>query len=289
MRRALPVTPHDGIVAARHQHTVQREVVGPPPYGGRVLRIGAHVREADLPGEAAARGADLVQTFFGDPQGWKAPVVPDSVAGLGDVDLYVHAPYIVNVASSNNRIRIPSRKILSQHADAAAAAGAKGLIVHGGHVTKSDDPAVGIDNWVKTFERMTCPLPVLVENTAGGDFAMARRFDALARLWDAIGGFDGVGFCLDTCHAHAGGEELLDVVERAKAITGRIDLVHCNDSRDAFGSGADRHANLGDGQIEPDLILAVVQAAGAPVVCETPGGADGQRADIAWLREHLPA
>jgi deoxyribonuclease-4 len=136
---------------------------------------------------------------------------------------------------------------------------------------------------------MACPLPVLVENTAGGDFAMARRLDALARLWDAIGGFDGVGFCLDTCHAHAAGEDLLDVVDRVLAITGRIDLVHCNDSRDEFGSGADRHANLGDGRIDPDLVLAVVRAAGAPVVCETPGGADGQRADIAWLREHLPA
>jgi len=64
--------------------------------------------------------------------------------------------------------------------------------------------------------------------------------------------------------------------------------VHCNDSRDAFGSGADRHANLGAGRIDPSLLLAVVAAAGAPVVCETPGGADGQRADIAWLREQLP-
>ncbi len=85
------------------------------------------------------------------------------------------------------------------------------------------------------------------------------------------------------------GRRCVDVVERVKAITGRIDLVHCNDSRDAFGSGADRHANLGNGQIDPDLVVAVVQAARAPVVCETPGGADGQTADIAWLREHLPA
>ncbi len=65
--------------------------------------------------------------------------------------------------------------------------------------------------------------------------------------------------------------------------------MHCNDSRDAFGSGADRHANLGDGQIDRALLLSVVAAAGAPVVCETPGGRDGQAADIAWLRESLPA
>ena len=252
-----------------------------------MLKIGAHVGRLDPVTEGQARGADLVQFFLGDPQGWKKPEVPE----LGDttgLDLYVHAPYIVNVATSNNKIRIPSRKILADQAAAAAGIGAKGLIVHGGHVTKGDDPGLGIENWVKTFERMEAPLPILIENTAGGDLAMARRFDALARLWDAVGSFDNVGFCLDTCHAHAGGEDLVDVVDRAKAITGRIDLVHANDSRDAFGSGADRHANFGSGQIDPDVIVAIVAAAGAPVVCETPGGTEGQAADIAFLREHLP-
>ena len=251
-----------------------------------MLQIGAHVDQNDPLGEALTRGADLVQFFLGDPQGWKAPVVPE-IAAQDAVALYVHAPYIVNVASPNNKIRIPSRKILGQQATAAAGIGAKGLIVHGGHVTKADDPAAGIANWVKTFERMECPLPVLIENTAGGEFAMARRLEAIARLWDAIGHFDNVGFCLDTCHAHAGGEDLLTVVERVKAITGRIDLVHCNDSRDAFGSGADRHANLGEGSIDPAVLVAVVAAAGAPVVVETPGGAAAQAVDIAYLKAHL--
>ena len=160
-------------------------------------KIGAHVDQSDPLGEGAARGADLVQTFFGDPQGWKKAVAPDGLTpetlAASGTDLYVHAPYIVNVASTNNKIRIPSRKILLDHATAAAAAGAKGLIVHGGHVSKGDGPEIGIENWVKTFERMDAPLPVLLENTAGGEHAMARRFDALARLWDAIGGFDNVG------------------------------------------------------------------------------------------------
>lgn len=259
------------------------------PYGPTMaeVKIGAHVGQADPVSEAAARKADLVQFFLGSPQDWKAPVVPE----LGDtsgLDLYVHAPYIVNVASGNNKIRIPSRKILAQHAEAAAGIGAKALIVHGGHVGRGEDLAMGIGNWVKTFERMPCPLPVLIENTAGGEHALARRFDALARLWDAIGGYQGVGFCLDTCHAHAGGEDLLHIVDRVTAITGRVDLVHANDSRDAFDSGADRHANFGSGQIDPDLLVAVVAAAGAPVVCETPGGVDGQAADIAYLRRHLP-
>lgn len=264
------------------------------------LRIGAHVDQADPVGEARDRGGDVAQFFLGDPQGWKAPKVayPGGAEALraaadeADVHLYVHAPYIVNVASTNNRIRIPSRKILQQHVDAAAAIGARGLIVHGGHLGKDDDALIGVDNWCKTFERLELKLPVLIENTAGGGNAMARTVDQIARLWDAVSGrcadvSDRIGFCLDTCHAHAAGEELSTLVDRVKAVTGRIDLVHANDSRDAFGSGADRHANFRTGQIDPDDLLAVIAAADAPIVCETPG--DGQRGDIEFLRSHLPS
>jgi len=251
-----------------------------------MVRIGAHVDQDDPLGQAAARGADVVQFFLGDPQGWKGPVLPAMADELkaSDVDVYVHAPYVINVATANNRIRIPSRKLLASHLEAAASLGAKGLIVHGGHVGKDDDPQVGFDNWRKVFERIECPVPVLIENTAGGGNAMARKLDRIARLWEALDGFD-VGFCLDTCHAHAGGEGLADVVDRVKAITGRIDLIHCNDSRDAFDSGADRHANIGQGKIDPELILTVCRAAGAPIVVETPGS--GQAEDIAFLRSQL--
>jgi deoxyribonuclease IV len=255
------------------------------------LRIGAHVDQTDPVAEARVRGADHAQFFLGDPQGWKAPVVAyeggaralREAARRAGVDLYVHAPYVLNVATSNNRIRIPSRKLLQQHVDAAAEVGAAALIVHGGHVLRADDPEVGVDNWRKCVERLEMRLPVLIENTAGGDQAMARRLERLDRLWDAVGG-SGVGFCLDTCHAWAGGIGLGDAVERVLAVTGRIDLVHANDSRDTFDSGADRHANVGDGAIGVEVITAVVRAAGAPVVVETPGGAEGQAADIARLR-----
>ncbi len=88
---------------------------------------------------------------------------------------------------------------------------------------------------------------------------MTRYLERIAGVWDAIAaaeGADQVGFCLDTCHAHAGGNSLETVVDDVRKITGRIDLVHCNDSRDDFDSGADRHANLGNGQIDPDLLAA---------------------------------
>jgi deoxyribonuclease IV len=254
------------------------------------MRIGAHVDSANPLAAAAVRNAEVVQFFLTNPQGYSAPQPrADADALLGaEVDIYIHSPYLVNVATPNNRIRIPSRKLLLQHARAAKEIGAKGLIVHGGHVGKGTDIAVGVDNWRKTFAYVAdnggFPLPILIENTAGGDNALARRFDALARLWEVIGEY-GVGFCLDTCHAHAGGEDLLGIVDRVKAITGRLDLIHANDSRDTFDSGADRHANLGHGQIDQDLIVAVLRAAGAPAVVETP--AEGQAADIALLRAGL--
>lgn len=257
-----------------------------------MLAIGAHVDQADPIAEAAARSAEVVQIFLGDPQDWKPPTIAylDGADALkaaveaAGLALYVHAPYLVNVASSNNRIRMPSRKILQQQIDAAASIGARGLIVHGGHVLAKEDPSIGVENWRKTFERMEMRLPILIENTAGGDNAMARKLDALSRLWDAVGEF-GAGFCLDTCHAFAGGEDLVDVVDRVRAITGRIDLVHLNNSRDEFDSARDRHANIAAGTIDPEQLVAVCAAAGAPVVCETP--AEGLADDIAFLRERL--
>ena len=262
------------------------------------LKIGAHVEQTDPIAEAAARQASHVQFFLGDPQGYKGPEFRYAGGAEGlkadaekaGIDLYVHAPYIVNVATTNNRIRIPSRKLLQQHVDAAAAIGAKGLIVHGGHVNNDDDPAKGFDNWRKAVEATDLKLPVLIENTAGGDNAMTRYLDRIKGVWDAIASAEGsenVGFCLDTCHAHAGGNALETVVADVLAVTGRIDLVHCNDSRDDFDSGADRHANLGQGRVDPDLLAAVVRDAGAPVVLETPGGAAEHLEDIAWLREHV--
>jgi len=262
------------------------------------MLIGAHVDQTDPLAEAKARGASLAQFFLGDPQGYKGPEIAyaGGAAGLkadaeeAGIDLYVHAPYIVNVATTNNRIRIPSRKLLQQHLDAAAEIGAKGLIVHGGHVNKADDPEKGFDNWRKAVEATDLKIPLLIENTAGGDNAMTRYLDRIGRVWDAISGTeqaDMVGFCLDTCHAHAGGNALETVVADVRAITGRIDLVHCNDSRDEFDSGADRHASLGAGRIDPDLLAAVIRDAAAPVVCETPGGAEEHQADFAWLRAHL--
>jgi len=262
------------------------------------MEIGGHVDAADPLAQARAIGGTICQFFFGDPQTWKAPSVAydggadalkadAEAAGIG---LYIHAPYVINLASTNNRIRIPSRQLLNKTVDLAARIGARGVIVHGGHVLAADDPGVGFDNWRKAVDGLHTSVPVLIENTAGGKNAMARTLERLAQLWDAIGhspNASSIGFCLDTCHAHAAGLDLAGLTGRIRAITGRIDLVHFNDSRDAFGSGADRHASLGAGHCDPDGLLDVAASANAPLMLETPGGPQAQAADVAWLRERL--
>ncbi|HYP56256.1 MAG TPA: TIM barrel protein, partial [Solirubrobacterales bacterium] len=148
----------------------------------------------------------------------------------------------------------------------------------------------GFGRWARTLEMLESEVSLYIENTAGGENAVARRFDDLGRLWEAIAGDrHGVelGFCFDTCHAHAAGEELADAVERVRSICGRVDLLHANDSRDPAGTGADRHANLGRGQIEPEALRAMIASCGGPVVCETPGGAAEMRADLEFVRAAL--
>jgi deoxyribonuclease-4 len=162
------------------------------------------------------------------------------------------------------------------------------VIVHPGHA--EDGIEAGFGRWGRTLEMLTSEVPLYIENTAGGDNAVARRFEALARLWDVVTEQRvdiEIGFCFDTCHAHAAGEALDDAVERVLAIVGKIDLLHANDSRDPPGTGADRHANLGRGTMGADVLRDMIRAAGGPVVCETPGGAADMRADLEFVREAL--
>ncbi len=78
-------------------------------------------------------------------------------------------------------------------------------------------------------------------------------------------------------------------MERVLAIVGTIDLLHANDSRDPAGTGADRHANLGQGQIGAEVLAKMIEAAGPPVVVETPGGVKAMRADLEFVRNALSA
>jgi deoxyribonuclease-4 len=252
--------------------------------------VGAHLSGERLLRQAQSLGADCIQMFVGPPQSWRPPPPHPEAKGLraSKRDVYVHAPYLINVCSPRSNVRYGSRKVLQHTCEAAATVGARALIVHPGHA--EDGIEEGVARWTRTLEMLESPVPVYLENTAGGDHAVARRFDALAKLWEGVSAAETdleIGFCFDTCHAHAAGEELSDAVERALEITGRLDLLHVNDSRDPPGTGADRHANIGKGKIDPEALRNMIRAAKAPVVVETPRKPEALRADIEFVREAL--
>jgi deoxyribonuclease-4 len=256
--------------------------------------VGAHVKGEDPLAEAEAIGADCVQIFVADPQSFKKPPPHPHAAALraSPMPVYVHAPYLINVCSPVRTRRQFGRRFLQQTCDAAADVAAAAVIVHPGHA--EDDIDEGFARWVRTLERLKTDVPVYLENTAGGKNAVARRFDELARLWEAVQGAKTdvpLGFCFDTCHAYAAGEELPDAVERVVRIVGRIDLLHANDAQGEPGSGRDRHARPGQGRIGADVLRDMIRAARGPVVVE-PNEAwkadpDDVRADLAFVRDAL--
>lgn len=175
------------------------------------------------------------------------------------------ASYIISgVASLNNRLRMPSRKAVELQAAAAADLGAIGLVVHGDHLGDGGDDAE-FANWRKLFERQadkgrfavrsssrtppvaTTPWPTGVDRAAVGRRRRLRPGGLLPRHLPRMGRRRGSWASW-----------------AVRDITGRIDLVHLNNSRDEFDSGRDRH-NLTDGHIGSE-VLVVARAAAAPVI-----------------------
>lgn len=233
----------------------------------------------------------MIQLHLTAPQQWAPPVARGDEEALAAAPLvrYVHAPYLCNPASPDPVVRARTRAALQEQCDAAAAIGARGVVVHAGHARGGDvDAAVAA--WAEVLDGWQPPVLLLVENTAGGTLP-GRRVDDLARLFEGFRrhGRD-LGVCLDTCHAHAAGERLEGLFERVVAAVGRVDLVHLNDSRDPAGSGRDRHERLRHGTIDPALLVeiaAVAGGAGAAIVLETPGTPEEHADELAWLRSAL--
>lgn len=252
------------------------------------MRIGAHVSPKKPLEAAVERDADAVQVFLANPQSWKAPVPRDDadVLKTSDIEIYVHAPYLMNLASPNNRVRIPSRKTLAQTVVAAEAIGALGVIVHGGSVGDDEEVAIGFERWRKALDSFDVTVPILVENTAGRGNSVMQDISNYGPLWEEIGDYN-VGVCLDTCHTWAAGQDMENAVSIIADATGGVTLVHANDSRDEAGSNRDRHANFGKGQIPEELVPAIIRQAGVTAIVETPDDDSGQKNDIAWLRANV--
>ena len=252
-------------------------------------------------------GAEAVQVFVSNPRGWAAPDGdPAQDAAFRDrcadarIPAYVHAPYLVNLGSPT-----PSTLELSTAAVAHALRrgrdiGARGVVVHTGSAVGGGQHERAMGQVREALLPLLDTLPddgpdLLLEPTAGQGRSLCATVADLGPYLAALDDHPRVGVCLDTCHAFAAGHDLAapggmtrtldELVETVG--TGRLRLVHANDSKDPVGSCRDRHEVIGRGRIgsAPFAELFAHPAAhGVPVVLETPGKAAEHGAEIALLK-----
>ena len=271
------------------------------------MLFGAQVKQAGGLLAALRRaetiGAQVMQVFAQSPRQWRHPdarPAREAFAAAWPASPIVrrvvcHAPYLINLGTTNTEIYDRSCACLAENLRAAAAMGACGLVVHiGSHLgagldARLDVIAAGIRD---ALDAADCPL--LLENTAGAGGTIGRSFVELARVIEQVDDDPRLGICLDTQHAWAAGMSF-DTVEEADALVEGIDrtvgldrlsCLHLNDSKVARGAGVDRHDNVGRGAIGRPAFRALLGHSalqGLPAVLEVPG-TDDQGPDARELR-----
>jgi deoxyribonuclease IV len=274
--------------------------------------VGAHVFVAGGLASAGLRyadqiGAEAVQVFVSNPRGWAVPASDvngdeafGSVCRDRKLPVFVHSPYLVNFASPTSGTREKSAAAVRHSLLRGRRICADGVVVHAGSAVDAAHRDVAL----KLMHEQVMPILddlddddpfVLIEPTAGGGEPIAATVTDLGPVFEALEWHPRVGVCLDTCHAFAAGHDLsapggvrstLNALVRTVG-RGRLRLIHANDSKDALGSGRDRHTNIGSGQIgvEPFAELFRHPATrGVPVVIETPGPVEAHLQDFATLR-----
>ncbi|WP_016906963.1 deoxyribonuclease IV [Streptomyces xiaopingdaonensis] len=253
-------------------------------------------------------GAESVQVFTANPRSWATsrgnPAQDEEFRRLCrrlDVPAYVHAPYLINFGSHNEETAERSVASLSHSLGRGREIGANGVVVHTGSATGGRTREAALDQVralvLPLLDGLTHPEdpPLLLEPTAGQGFSLCSQVADLGPYFDALDHHPRLGVCLDTCHVFAAGHDLTVEGEAARMLDllvetvgpGRLQLVHANDSKAGAGSRLDRHENIGAGHIGPAAfgeLLAHPATAGVPFVIETPGGKEGQAADVALLK-----
>jgi deoxyribonuclease-4 len=275
------------------------------------MLIGAHVSPAGGPANAVKRGEERgcrsIQIFNQNPRAWKARVYSEeelaayhrAMEGSQVEAMVIHAVYLLNCASEDPEIRDKSLASLIVALNAGAQLKARGVVLHPGSALKNGGSVeealkrAGAVIKEALAESETCPL--LLEDTAGAGGTLGRSFEELATLIELGGGQKRLGACLDSCHLFASGydvrtrESLAKVIDDFDKVVGcdRLGALHVNDSMTELGSNRDRHANLGDGEIGVEGMIAFLSEPrfeGLPVIFEGPGrsGKEIEPVDMAW-------
>jgi deoxyribonuclease IV len=280
----------------------------PPKLTSR--RIGIHTSTAGGPELAAERayrlGCNTFQIFSSSPRQWKpyelARTQCDEMSRLreryGLRPLVIHANYLVNLAGGNPEFHAKSIAAFRGEVERALALCAEFLVLHPGsfrgssreeglqRVALAIEQAVdGLDLKPPTQAKPAGvggpPLRILIENTAGSEFSLGGTFVQVAELLYLLGGFVPSGACIDTCHTHVAGydivseEGLADTLEQLDRTVGlkNVYVWHCNDAKAARGSKLDRHQHIGKGSIglKPfRRLLNDPRLAHAAFIAETP-------------------
>ena len=238
-----------------------------------VRRIGVHLGTAGGASNAVERareiGANTFQIFSSSPRMWKAPKVDSAQAArmkelrskLDVGPLVIHTSYLVNVCSQTEDVRKKSVEAFRGEIERALAWGAEYLVLHPGSwkgLTRDEGLRLAAESITKAIDGLAWKatgFEILIENTAGAEFSLGGSFEQVAELVERLRATAPVGVCLDTCHTHVSGYDLVtaegyeETVKLAAATVGldAVKVWHCNDAKAERGSKLDRHEHIGQG------------------------------------------
>ena len=269
----------------------------PPKLTAR--RIGIHTSTAGGVENAAERayrlGCNTFQIFSSSPRQWKPYDLGHSQCEemsrlrqrYGLNPLAVHANYLVNLAGGNAEFHAKSVVAFRGEVERALALCAEFLVLHPGSFRGSSREdglrraALAIEQAVDGLDLAGGRLRVLIENTAGSEFSLGGTFEQVAELLHLLRNFVPVGACIDTCHTHVSGydivseeglAETLNHLDRTVGLK-NVHVWHCNDAKAARGSKLDRHQHIGKGSIGLKTfrrLLNDLRLAHAAFIAETP-------------------
>lgn len=269
------------------------------------MNIGCHVSIAggiqNAPQRAFNLGCEAIQIFTRSPQGGKTPELTKETIQFFKIqnskfkilETYVHCPYYINLASSDNRIRYGSSKAIREELERGNLIGAKYVMTHLGsakELGEKESIAKVIYMLNKALEGYNGETKLLLENSAGSGDIIGDDLRELGEIIKKTGNESIAGICLDTQHSFASGydwREFEKTIERIDEEIGveNIKLIHANDSQSDCGSNKDRHEHIGKGKIGIEAFKNIVEFAqnqNIDMLCETEY--PGNKEDIEILK-----
>jgi deoxyribonuclease-4 len=274
--------------------------------------IGAHLSTSKglvaMVQTAEEIGAACIQMFTTSPQQWRDKRYAEedvaafraalAVTGVGPVAS--HESYLINLASGDPVLLEKSREAFRQEIVRCGVLGLPMVIIHWGSF-KGATLEEGLGRLVESLNQLipladAAGVQIVLETTAGQGSYLGGEFTQFARLFEMVAGQERLGVCLDTCHVFAAGYDLrtdegyaATWVEFDRLIgLDRLKAMHLNDTDKLLASHADRHCNIGQGQLGPETFRRVMhdpRLREVPKYLETPGGVEDYAANLALLRE----